>query len=66
MRMLNEQYRSSVHQIDGVRIEMGEEWVLVLPDVDRPLFHIIAESTSREGAQALMDKYAALVDSLQR
>ncbi len=67
MRMLNEQYRGSgVHQIDGVRIEMGDEWVLVLPDLDRPLFHIIAESTSREGAQALMDKYAALVDSLQR
>ena len=67
MRLLNEQYRSAgVHQIDGVRIDMGEEWVLVLPDVDRPLFHIIAESISREGAQALMDKYAALVDSLQR
>ncbi|MHB1133312.1 MAG: sugar phosphate nucleotidyltransferase [Chloroflexota bacterium] len=67
MRMLNQQYRSSgVHQIDGVRIEMGGEWVLVLPDVDRPLFHIIAESNSQEGARALMDKYAALVDSLQR
>ncbi|MDA8219005.1 MAG: mannose-1-phosphate guanyltransferase [Dehalococcoidales bacterium] len=67
MRMLNEQYRGrGVHQIDGVRIEMGEEWVLVLPDVDRPLFHVIAESTSQEGARTLMDKYAALVDSLQR
>ena len=67
MRMLNQQYRSAgVHQIDGVRIEMGEEWVLVLPDVDRPLFHIIAESRSQEGARALMDKYASLVDSLQR
>ena len=67
MRMLNQQYRSAgVHQIDGVRIEMGEEWVLVLPDVDRPLFHIIAESRSQEGARALMDKYASLVNSLQR
>lgn len=67
MRMLNDQYRGpGVQQIDGVRIEMGDEWVLVLPDADRPLFHIMAESTSQEGAQVLMDKYAALVDSLQR
>lgn len=67
MRMLNEQYHGSgVHRIDGVRIDMENEWVLVLPDVDRPLFHIIAEARSREGAQALLDKYAALVDSLQR
>ncbi len=67
MRMLNEQYQGSdVHRIDGVRIDMDTEWVLVLPDVDRPLFHIYAESTSREGAQALVDKYAALVESLQR
>jgi mannose-1-phosphate guanylyltransferase/phosphomannomutase len=40
--------------------------VLVLPDVDRPIFHILAESDSGEGARVLMDKYAALVSSLQR
>ena len=45
---------------------MGEEWVLILPDVDRPIFHIIAESVSNDGARVLMDKYAALVSSLQR
>ncbi|MHB9090101.1 MAG: GlgC family sugar phosphate nucleotidyltransferase, partial [Chloroflexota bacterium] len=67
MRMLNEQYHGSgVHRIDGVRIDMDQEWVLVLPDPDRPLFHIITEARTREGAQALLDKYAALVDSLQR
>ncbi len=67
MRLLNQQYRSAgVHQIDGVRIAMGEEWVLVLPDPDRPLFHIITEARSPEGSRALMDKYASLVDSLQR
>jgi hypothetical protein len=66
MRMLAEQYRDHrVRQIDGVKIEMGREWVLVLPDPDRPLFHIIAESTSADGAQALMDKYSSLVSGLQ-
>jgi hypothetical protein len=39
---------------------------LILPDVDRPIFRVIAESVSADGARILMDKYAALVSSLQR
>ncbi|MBI2939787.1 MAG: mannose-1-phosphate guanyltransferase, partial [Chloroflexi bacterium] len=68
MRILSQQYQSdSVRQIDGIKIDLGiEEWVLVLPDVDRPLFHVIAEAGSGEGARVLMEKYAALVSSLQR
>ncbi|MCL4499697.1 MAG: mannose-1-phosphate guanyltransferase [Chloroflexi bacterium] len=46
MRLLSQQYQADGAQnVDGVRIGFGEsEWVLVLPDVDRPLFHVIAES----------------------
>ncbi|MCL5074655.1 MAG: mannose-1-phosphate guanyltransferase [Chloroflexi bacterium] len=66
MRLLSEQYKDQrVRQIDGIKIELGEEWVLVLPDTDRPLFHIIVEATSSEGAKVLSEKYAALVSSLQ-
>lgn len=66
MRRLNEQFRErQTPQIDGVKVELGREWVLVLPDPDRPLFHVIAESGSQEGAQALLDKYAGLVAGLQ-
>src|SRR5579884_577626 len=67
MRMLSEQFSEQrTKQIDGIKIDLGQEWVLVLPDVDRPIFHIMAESESNEGARVLMDKYAALVSSLQR
>jgi len=65
MRILSEQYHSD-DPIDGVKIELGkEEWVLVLPDADRPLFHVLAESRSRDAAQALADKYARVVSGLQ-
>ena len=37
--------------IDGIKVHFGAEWVLVLPDVDRPIFHILAESVSGEGAR---------------
>jgi mannose-1-phosphate guanylyltransferase/phosphomannomutase len=66
MRMLSEQYRERREEpIDGVKIDLGEEWVLVLPDADRPLFHVLAESRSRDSAQALADKYARVVSGLQ-
>ncbi|HEU5348762.1 MAG TPA: nucleotidyl transferase, partial [Ktedonobacterales bacterium] len=66
MRMLSEQYRTQHGSpIDGVKIELGKEWVLVLPDSDRPLFHVLAESPSRDSAQALADKYARVVSGLQ-
>lgn len=66
MRMLSEQYRERRQKpIDGIKIELGQEWVLVLPDADRPLFHVLAESRSRDSAQALADKYARLVSGLQ-
>jgi mannose-1-phosphate guanylyltransferase/phosphomannomutase len=67
MRILNEQYRnSSTRQIDGVKIELGPgEWALVLPDADRPLFHVIAEAGTPADARKLVDKYAGLVQGLQ-
>ena len=66
MRILSEQYRERREEpIDGVKIDLGEEWVLVLPDADRPLFHILAESRSRDSAQSLADKYARVVTGLQ-
>src|SRR5579859_7794532 len=66
MRILSEQYREQREEpIDGVKIDLGEEWVLVLPDADRPLFHVLAESRSRDAAQALADKYARVVSGLQ-
>jgi mannose-1-phosphate guanylyltransferase/phosphomannomutase len=67
MRILSEQYRERGEEpIDGVKIDQGSEgWVLILPDADRPLFHVMAESRTREGAQALADKYARVVSGLQ-
>jgi mannose-1-phosphate guanylyltransferase/phosphomannomutase len=67
MRILSEQYHErSAEPIDGVKIDLGNDgWVLVLPDADRPLFHVMAESRSRDAAQSLADKYARVVSGLQ-
>ncbi|HEX9989927.1 MAG TPA: mannose-1-phosphate guanyltransferase [Chloroflexia bacterium] len=67
MRILNEQYRDTgTKQVDGVKINLGGgEWALILPDADRPLFHVIAEADTDLAARQLVDKYAGLVQGLQ-
>lgn len=67
MRLLNEQFEGQkIDRTDGLRIFLGNEWVLVLPDPDRPVFHIHAEGTSAGSAEALTAKYVRIVESLQR
>lgn len=66
MRILNQQYFDrKLEQLDGVKIDLGREWVLILPDPDGPFFHIIAEGSSDEQAHVLANKYAGLVTGLQ-
>jgi mannose-1-phosphate guanylyltransferase/phosphomannomutase len=67
MRLLNQQFKERLgKQIDGCRIELGrEEWVLVLPDADRPVFHIYAQARSNSEAKDLASRYVRIVESLQ-
>jgi mannose-1-phosphate guanylyltransferase/phosphomannomutase len=68
MRLLNERYRDHRRElIDGIKVILNdEEWTLILPDPDRPVFHVYAESNSAEQAEALADEYAHLVEELQK
>jgi mannose-1-phosphate guanylyltransferase / phosphomannomutase len=66
MRILNQQYQDrSFDNVDGIKIDLGGEWVLILPDTDGPFFHIIAEGMSDDHARNLTEKYAGLVAGLQ-
>lgn len=66
MRILNQQYQDrALEQVDGVKIDLGDEWVLILPDPDSPFFHIIAEGSSDAQARVLTEKYSGLVTGLQ-
>jgi mannose-1-phosphate guanylyltransferase/phosphomannomutase len=66
MRILNQQYEDRrLDQVDGIKIDLGDEWVLILPDPDGPFFTIIAEGSTQEQAHILTQKYAGLVAGLQ-
>ena len=64
MRTMHEQasrYGDSTAASEGVRFDYGDEWVLVLPDADLPLFHVHAEGVSHDAANALAMKHAEMI-----
>ncbi|HLY67607.1 MAG TPA: nucleotidyl transferase, partial [Chloroflexota bacterium] len=65
MRVLSEQYRTGEDtQVDGIRIGLDDAWVLILPDADRPMFHVTAEGDSHAKAEQLAGEYSDVVKSL--
>ena len=65
MRLLNERYRDHLlQQAEGVKVDLGDEWVLILPDSDEPFFSIQAEGVSAAGARDLVQKYSNLVNGM--
>jgi mannose-1-phosphate guanylyltransferase/phosphomannomutase len=56
---------AAAEQIEGVRFGRNGEWAVVLPDPDKPVFHIYAESESPEAAEHLAGRYVELVKRLE-
>jgi mannose-1-phosphate guanylyltransferase/phosphomannomutase len=66
LRVLAQDPRTErVRQIDGVKHQSDGEWVLVLPDADRPLFNIYAEARDETRAWSLAKEYADRLEHLQ-
>ena len=67
MRRLHEEARDlPVEQLDGIKIQLNGGWVLVLPDVSAPLFHVRAESDKEERAEQFLAQYVARIEELER
>ncbi len=67
MRKLHEQYSSRrTDTTDGLKVWLSDrQWVLVIPDPDRPLFHVYAEAESEVPARELAQRYQRIVESLR-
>ncbi|MGH2519107.1 MAG: nucleotidyl transferase, partial [Chloroflexota bacterium] len=65
MRLLNEQYREDGdEQVDGIKVNRDDWWVLVLPDADRPVFHVLAEGRDQAHANQLTAEWGNVVREL--
>ena len=66
MRMLAQDPRTErTRQVDGVKHQNDGEWVVVLPDADRPLFNVYAEAKDDERAWELAHEYAERLEKLR-
>lgn len=66
MRRFHERFpEHSARQIDGFQLDVPGGWVLILPDADRPIVHIIAESEDPDRALELAESYSQLVADFQ-
>lgn len=55
-----------VELVDGVKVHLGRDWVILYPDQDRPLFHILAEADTLAQAEAHVARYRALLDNCMK
>jgi mannose-1-phosphate guanylyltransferase/phosphomannomutase len=47
--------------VDGVKIFLGDDWVLMIPDKEQPLFHIVVETDDMDRSLQLGHEYERLV-----
>jgi mannose-1-phosphate guanylyltransferase/phosphomannomutase len=66
MRCLMEQFAKFRNEtLDGIKVFLSDDtWVLIRPDADQPVFHIIAEAKSLIAAQEIVADYGGLVRNL--
>lgn len=55
--LIQEKSKNSIELLDGVKFITPKGWVLVIPDVDKPLCRVFAESSSRKSSEKLADEY---------
>ena len=59
--VLERHLKDRVDLTDGVKVFVDGGWVLVVPDADKPEYHIIASTSETGAAKALVAEYAQLV-----
>jgi mannose-1-phosphate guanylyltransferase/phosphomannomutase len=65
MRMLIDYAKErETDSLDGLRIHDDGGWVQVLPDADRPVFHLYAEAGTRKESVALEQKYRGVLERI--
>ena len=66
MRRMHEQVRGlRTEHVDGLKVYLDTGWVLILPDVEAPLFHIYGEANSLQAAQTLAEEWRSRIEEVQ-
>ncbi|NLA11344.1 MAG: NTP transferase domain-containing protein [Firmicutes bacterium] len=63
-RLIQESANKKTEMIDGLKVYHPQGWALVLPDPERPSYHVYSEAFSEEFSDSLTDLYVQKIDAL--
>ncbi len=64
MRYLSDNARGDIELIDGIKFNHENGWALIIPDSEKPVFHVFAEGEDAEAAESLTGFYLEKVKNL--
>lgn len=64
--LIEETVGSEVELLDGIKVKHKHGWALVLPDSERPVFHIYSEGLSQEIAEELGRIYSDKINRMRQ
>jgi mannose-1-phosphate guanylyltransferase/phosphomannomutase len=65
-RLIEEAPPEGVEMIDGLKVHHPQGWALVLPDPEKPSYHVYGEGYSEEISESLTDFYVKKIKALQQ
>ncbi len=63
-QLINKADPAKTNFLDGLKYYRDGGWVLVVPDGDEPIFHVLSEASTYEEADALSDYYADKIKNI--
>lgn len=64
-RLAEDSANKKMTLLDGIRIDMGDDWVIAYPNQNHPYFHILAEASTDEKARELVSIYSSKIKKWQ-
>ena len=62
--LIQEKTKNKIELLDGVKFVTPKGWVLIIPDVDKPLCRVYAESTSKKVSEKLASEYIEKIKNI--
>ena len=65
-RLIQETSRDRTEMIDGLKVYHPQGWTLIMPDPEKPTYHVYSEGYSEEISESLTDFYVDKINMLKQ
>lgn len=65
-KLIEEKKDEKVELIDGIKVYHDKGWALVLPDAERPIYHVFSEAANSEYSEELANMYINKINDFKQ